>query len=292
MKYRVVLFFLSVIINSTIHGQDVKDSISVQNDIAFASHLVKSEQFEDAIFFINKIEHEKRMISYSDSLNYMKGWAFYNLKQLDSSAFFLLQVSDNSFMQQKSHFFAAYNNLFLGNKIQAEEILKHITLRDSQLIELRHLELAGMELLNRDISNYKEISRKFSYNRYSLLEAENSLDKLCAKYESFKPKSVVLAGIMSAVIPGSGKMYSGRIGEGVSALLSNAILAGITIENYRKAGPKNFKTIFFGTLFTIFYTGNIYGSMVSVQVSEKEFNTTYDKAVLFDIHIPLRTIFN
>lgn len=291
MKNSFVFLVFLILVNGGLKAQQC-DSIQASKDISFASYLVRSEQFEDAIYFIGSICNNKGMQEYADSLSYLKGWSFYNLKQLDSAVVYLLKVNNSPSIKEKSHFFAAYNCTYLGERVRAEEILQRISLRDSQLIELRNLELSGLALLNRNSQEYKKISRSFSYSRYSLTEAENSLDKLHARYLSHKPKSILLAGMMSCIIPGSGKMYSGKVGEGVSALLSNAILAGITIENYRKAGPKNFKTIFFGSLFTIFYVGNIYGSMISVQVYRNEFNSSYDKAILFDIHIPLRTIFN
>jgi TM2 domain-containing membrane protein YozV len=248
MKNRLILFVILFTLNNGLKAQN-NDSIQAKKDVSFASYLVGSEQFEDAIYFINSIGGNKNLAVYSDTLNYLKGWAFYNLKQLDSAAIFLLKVNNSSFTGEKSHFFAAYNHIYLGERARAEEILQSMPLSDSLLIELRNLELGGVALLNRNFEEYKVVSTKFSHSRYSLTEAENSLDKLHTRFLSYRPKSIFLAGLMSSIIPGSGKMYSGKIGEGVSALLSNAILAGITVENYRKAGPKNFKTIFFGSLF-------------------------------------------
>ena len=137
-----------------------------------------------------------------------------------------------------------------------------------------------------------QLQKQYTYNWYTLTDAENKLNQYHKLLSTKKKKSPWIAGCMSMVIPGSGKIYSGKIGEGISAMLSHAILAGITVENYRKVGAGNFKTIFFGSLFSIFYLGNIYGSMISVQVSNSEFNTIYDNKILFDIHIPLRTVFN
>jgi len=59
-------------------------------------------------------------------------------------------------------------------------------------------------------------------------------------------KSVALAVIMSAIIPGSGKMYAEQCGEGLAVFFANAILAAIVIENYKKAGLRNYKTILYG----------------------------------------------
>lgn len=71
-------------------------------------------------------------------------------------------------------------------------------------------------------------------------------------------KSPAVAGMMSAVVPGSGYMYAGRYGDGIVALIVNgAFIAGtvaaIHQENYAVAA-------IVGGIGVPFYIGNIYGS--------------------------------
>lgn len=268
------------------------DSIKMHEDLRFARYLTGSGQYADVIQLLDRLDLSRNDLPYRDSLNYLKGWSFYSIKSLDSASLYFLRTSLNSPIGIKSRFFSAYNSIYLRNYDAADHILFDLTPPDSQLTELKHLEFAGMALLNRDYPAYESIKKNFTYKWYSLLETEEKLNQYQILLSARKIKSPWKAGIMSMIIPGTGKMYAGKIGEGVSALLSNAILLGITCENYRKQGPQSFKTIFFGSLFTIFYIGNIYGSMISVQVSNSEFNTIYDNKILLDIHIPLRTIFN
>jgi len=77
-------------------------------------------------------------------------------------------------------------------------------------------------------------------------------------------KSEVLAGVLSAVIPGSGKMYVGEWGDGITALLVTGLLAFLAYDNF-KANHNTRAWIFTG-LGTFFYTGNIYGSIASAQI--------------------------
>jgi len=69
------------------------------------------------------------------------------------------------------------------------------------------------------------------------------------------------------------------------------MLGAITYENYRKEGFRNYKTITFGSLLTVFYAANIYGSVYSVKIYREEFNQQLHHAVLFNMHIPIRTVF-
>lgn len=70
-------------------------------------------------------------------------------------------------------------------------------------------------------------------------------------------KSPLLAGAMSALVPGSGHIYAGRYGDGITSLLLNGLfIAGTVVavqqENYAVAGVT-------GLIGLPFYIGNIYG---------------------------------
>jgi len=97
---------------------------------------------------------------------------------------------------------------------------------------------------------------------------------------------------MSSLIPGLGKIYAGKIGQGISSFLTCSMFALIGIEQYNKRGLSDYRTIIASSLFTIFYIGNIWGSYFSVLIAEKEYNNAINKNILFNIHIPLRNFYN
>jgi TM2 domain-containing membrane protein YozV len=71
-------------------------------------------------------------------------------------------------------------------------------------------------------------------------------------------KSPLTAGILSAIVPGSGHMYAEHYGDGATALLLNGLfIAGTVValqqENYAVAGVV-------GVIGLPFYIGNIYGA--------------------------------
>ena len=90
---------------------------------------------------------------------------------------------------------------------------------------------------------------------------------------------------------GLGKVYAGELSEGVAAFLTVGSLAAITAENWAKYGVKDWKTILFGTLGAVFYIGNIYGSYVSGSIHNNDLRNAQDTAILYHIHIPLRSVF-
>lgn len=105
-------------------------------------------------------------------------------------------------------------------------------------------------------------------------------------------RSPVIAGMFSAVIPGLGKFYAGKKGEGVAGLLYTAAFAATAYDFYKGSGPKSAMFIVTGTVAAIFYIGNIWGSVVAVHRNNREFNYEIDQRILFDMHIPLRNAFN
>ena len=77
-------------------------------------------------------------------------------------------------------------------------------------------------------------------------------------------KNPALAGIMSAIIPGSGKMYVGEWGDGIMALITSSLFAFLAYDNFR--ADHNTRAWIFTGLGTFFYAGNVYGSVAAAQI--------------------------
>jgi hypothetical protein len=78
-------------------------------------------------------------------------------------------------------------------------------------------------------------------------------------------KRPVVAGILSAIVPGSGKWYAHRGWDGLVSMLTIGTMAWQSFEGYRKDGPVSVRCMLFGGLGGIFYVGNIYGSTVAAR---------------------------
>ena len=241
---------------------------------------------------VNKSDVDQFNLTLQDSLHYMKGWSYYAQKKLFQSAQELSKVSQRSPFYEKSRFFTAYNHAYLSNTNIAQSMLSELKLEDQKLNSLRHFEKAGIALLERD---YQKFDKEFAHvdtTFYAISEESGKINQYATDLRTHQPKSAFLAGLMSSIIPGSGKIYAGKTGEGISSFLTVGGLGFVTWENFRKRGPKDFKTILFGSIFTIFHIGNVYGTVFSVKLSEQEFNNEYDHKILFNLHVPLRNVFN
>ena len=182
----------------------------------------------------------------------------------------------------------SYSNLGLYNK--SNELLARFNSNskifpDSYLLSLKNKLINEQnKIIEPAISSFDSAQWK-SYNRISsvsmLYENVPTISKV--KYISvfdkdeqstvsflfdykFDPpyKSSALAGVMSAVIPGSGKMYVGDWGDGISGLLITGLFAFLAYDNF-KANHTTKAWVFTG-IGAFFYAGNIYGSIAAAQI--------------------------
>ena len=92
-------------------------------------------------------------------------------------------------------------------------------------------------------------------------------------------RSPFLAGVLSTIVPGTGRLYTGlRIGDALTSLLTVGLTGWQAYDGFRRDGLSSVKGWTLGTISGIFYVGNIYGSVVSARVYnrqiEDEFLTT------------------
>lgn len=260
------------------------------HELKFINYLINKGDYNEVLFLADK-SISKLNPEQLDSLYYFKGWANYSVKNLELSTLSLLNVSKSSLFYQKSRFFAGYNQIYLGNYSEAKRVFSQTEISGEPVLSLLTFEMSGIDMLEGNWANAK--SQLDSLNRdIALINQQIAiLNKICDEQVKYRPKSPVLAGIMSGIIPGSGKIYAGKTGEGIASIITNAGFGLITWENYRKNGPKNFKTIFFGGIFAANYISNIYGSVVSVKIMEDEYQNKLHNQILFQLHIPLRNFF-
>ena len=106
-----------------------------------------------------------------------------------------------------------------------------------------------------------------------------------------KRKSPFVAGMLSAIVPGLGKVYAGNNGQAIASFLSVGLIGGIAVENYIKQGITHPQTIIFGVITSVFYIGNIWGSALSVQLIRNEKNLENKNNILVSLRMPLHKFF-
>lgn len=254
----------------------------VSSERGFIEYLVGNNMADDAAIYL-----DSKQFCPSDTLDFLRGWSNYCANRLEKAADFFTCVGPSSPFYEKSVFSLAVCNAYAGKYDPAV-----LSAYNGPLQELKSFELAGLALLRDDPEAFKAASSDFSYSVFNLAEGEKTFDEIYKSRYLTSRKSPLLSAAMSAVVPGLGKIYAGRPDEGIMSFISVGCCAAITAENWSRYGPGNWKTILFGVLGSIFYIGNIYGSYVSVGIVNQRIENEQKAAVMYSIHIPIRSFYN
>jgi tetratricopeptide (TPR) repeat protein len=100
-----------------------------------------------------------------------------------------------------------------------------------------------------DFKNKLLFAKMFTHGRFEISE-----------------KKPFLAGVLSAIVPGAGKIYCGQIGDGLYSLVVNALTGYLAWAGFHEDGTNSLQGWTFGTIAGIFYVGNIYGSTIAAQI--------------------------
>lgn len=252
------------------------------DDYDFALYLIDNELKQDAKALLSQEYHP------SDTLSFLRGWTHYQLKELEEASEWLAAVPEDSPFHDKALFYSTAVSAHLGDYSTPVEPLEAY---QGPYAELKGVQLAGLALLRDDPAAFKRAAASFGYSDFTIAEAEGKLDEIYKYRFETKAKSPLLAAAASAVVPGLGKVYAGNVGEGIISFLVVGALGAITAEHWVKDGPQNWKTIVPGIACAGFYIGNVYGSYMSVSICNDKIRNAQNTTILYNIHIPLRSVF-
>lgn len=113
--------------------------------------------------------------------------------------------------------------------------------------------------------------------RHILANIKPEEHKLAANYKdlteqafSIRRKSPAIAGIMSAIIPGTGRMYVKDWKDGIVSMVFVSTMAFQAYRGFNKNGINSTRGWIYGGIGLGFYLGNIYGSVASAKGYNKK----------------------
>jgi len=285
---RVIIFTFLPICSIDLCAQNIS------RELSFAKYLQAKKNYDESIFVLNKIKKTRSVTQLQrDSVHFLLGNIFYNQKSLEKSNQNFDSVSAISHrLRAEAVFFSSFNSAYLKSfEISRQKLLSY-TPADSTEQQVRQLELSGISLLQRDLKKFDSLSQFFSPVNYILDKHEEKMREHYNRIVDQPKKSPLIAAGLSAILPGAGKFYAGNKGQGMYTLLISAVLGLQAWEGYRKDGPASFRFIAYGTIFTSIYIGTIWGSVFTVKIKRDQLNETINDQILFDMHVPLRTVFH
>jgi hypothetical protein len=114
-------------------------------------------------------------------------------------------------------------------------------------------------------TDWEKAINAYKSNPAVYLGIDRRYGAIALQIESMRSKSPALASALSAVIPGSGKVYTGDWKDGLISLLFVGATSFQAIRGYNLYGPKSGFFISYSAIASAFYLGNIYGSYKSAK---------------------------
>ncbi len=151
----------------------------------------------------------------------------------------------------------AYLSLKIGNLKDAYNYILKISDDDPY----KNVKMGFVYLAMKDFDKARELwMDNDTLLAWSYLK-EGRLKEFTRLFPDFKIeiKSPLLAGLMSSIIPGSGKIYSHREFDGILSLLINLSTGYSAYRAYKRSSK--LETYVYGVLTLIFYAGDMYGSV-------------------------------
>jgi hypothetical protein len=258
MKFNIFFFLLVLSINLS----QAQDIYTFNKSKEFASYLFKSGQYE-----LSAVEYERLLYvdKNNDSLKIALVNSYFKNNELDRAV-----RRTESLYPSLSDFTRPMSELYLQMLILGKQFDKFDKNSEGLPLGGEKMSIYG---LHREVmaGNWETVATKIPQIPATEHPSITGLKNLSSQAKAFKPKKPWVAVMMSAVLPGSGKFYTGNYKDGIFSLL---VVGGSAFQAYRgfnKDGLSSTSGWIFGALSTGFYAGNVYGSAKSAQVYNQNF---------------------
>lgn len=231
---------------------------SPENKKLFADHLYCSGDYLRAVLEYQSLPDK----IINDSIEYKIALGFERLNRFDEAAQSFRNITSDSkfFFDSKLHFLKS--RIKSGDyDLTANQNNDSLSLAELKLINFSYL-LSSKSLLDKK-------TFLFPFDQFEKAETE-----IFYEWKNDPPfKNPLVAGILSALVPGSGKIYTGQISEGLTALLLNGLFGFLSYNSFKN--DHNVRGYIFAGAGIFFYAGNVYGSAISAnrynQKAEQEY---------------------
>lgn len=270
-----------ILLSRTSQGQDF--------DYTFLKYLNDSRQYSTLLDYSKYLQDEKHISN--DTLFFFEGKSYYAEKNHKNAFESLSKVKSSSVYYSESVFLAFINAIYNESYQKGASMLDSFVPKDTVLSDFKYYQLAALSLLKREISSYEAYKENITSNYYFTEKEQRSLDQIAVDLKEQRNKSVWLAGLYSAILPGAGKFYAGKRGQGIYTFIISSFLALQTWESYHKSGVESPRFIIYGSLFSLFHVANIWSSSLAVKRYNNELNEAINYRIRMDMHIPIRALF-
>ncbi len=283
--FSIIIIFLAIRVCA--QNMDFHEYYTPTNTIKFANYLYENQDYQFAISEYERYLYlckKESLICDVDSITFKIGMCYQYTKKYQNAL-------DKFGAIHKSNDWV-YNNALL----QTGYIYYQLNQYEKSITYLEQIDKSNVRVEKELLiaANYM-IEKKWIKAQMHLHQLDdikhffiNDFKQLQQIGPNLTMKNPVTAGILSAFLPGLGKLYAGRNIDGISTLLLVGVLSWQSFSSFSDDGSHSVKGWLFGSLGTVFYLGNIYGSAVTVKVQNIEINNQFDHR----IRVSVEKVFN
>jgi tetratricopeptide (TPR) repeat protein len=179
----------------------------------------------------------------------------------------VLQTNPSSFLYDRAHYEIAKTYARKGEyETSLYYIRDYLPVISTEPVKYQMHRLSGINYLYQQ--RWEDAKQKFS----SVMKSEfrdstiENLYQFAEEGKELKYKQPFLAGLFSGILPGSGKVYAGRWEDGLFSFVSIGFYAWQSVDGFYRDGKHSTKGWIYGIVGSVFYLGNIYGSVIAARV--------------------------
>lgn len=270
---------LQLLFSTYLNGQNQMTKY-FESQYGYGKYLFYDNDFKRAISELKKASYFHDFVGYkkADSINYLIGISYYKIKNYSRSNRYLALIPNIDSLLYGKAVFQLSKNYILNNDCDSA-ILYCKSVSEDKLLKMQSEKLTFI-LASSYLLLHKAESASEELQRANLTGSK--LFNYCTELENFRPKSPFVAGSLSAIIPGTGKIYTNNLEHGLVTMFAVGLLGFRTVLEYNRGGINSAGFITFGVLLLITYTANIIGSAVSAKLyNEKHYNKIDSKVLDF-----------
>ena len=258
----ISLFYSQVFSQNDSSGQ--KGIYSPVNIKKFADFLFCTEDYLRAA-----MEYEKYLnINFNDTVEFKIGLAYSYTENYKRSESWFKRVN------KSSHYFNDAQDQYFKSLFESGD---YYSMRNDFVNKFNISETARkLYYLSYLFTGDKLPPQKDFFSSFSSGE-KMTVKKFYLEKKNPPYKSETAAVIMSILIPGTGKIYSGHLGDGIIAAIATGLCGYLAYDNFK--AEHNFRGWIFSGLTAFFYAGNIYGSAASAQIYNAGIQFDFEKDV-------------
>ncbi len=247
---KIKIFILEFLLILPVFSQGINFD-SPYNIRLFADYLFCDNDYlraaEEYTRYLNIVEN--------DTVRFKTALAYSRITDFNSSLNSLDLIKETS-----AYYKAATDEKLKILFIQNDDSLFYEFANKIGFAELRYLKLYNSYqfLYNNNLMEKEKFLSPFN------IEEKADLEKFYYQKSNPDYKSQYWAGILSAIIPGSGKIYTEDYGDGITAFLLTGVFSYLAYTNF---DHKHYTRAWIFTAFGAgFYAGNVYGSVAAAQI--------------------------